>query len=79
MKHIRSLWSHKEDPFALEVSMFFHPVHMSEPNAVSYFLHLTTKHDRNVRALVAATEIKADKLKDAFKLVQQHYRVGEYG
>lgn len=79
MKRIRSLWSQKEDPFALEVSMFFHPVHMSEPVAVSYFLHLTTTHDSKVRSLVAATELKADKFKEAFKLVQQHYRVGEYG
>lgn len=79
MKPLTKSWAYKEDPFALEVSIFFHCVHMSEPNAVGYFLHLATPVQEGswLRELGAATELKVSQFKEAFRLIRSHYKEGE--
>lgn len=79
MKPLTKSWAYKEDPFALEVSIFFHCVHMSEPNAVGYFLHLATPVQEGswLRHLGTATELKGSQFKEAFSLIRRNYKEGE--
>lgn len=79
MKPLTKSWAYKEDPFALEVSIFFHCVHMSEPNAVGRFLHLVAPvpEGGQLQKLGAATELKGSQFKEAFRLIRSHYKEGE--